>query len=173
MALRFASVILRNGSKTLRFKTPTRNFGWRARCWDDSLPAVIRQMNRSMQQMERDYLMSPSFSVLDVFKRLELPVNYEISQVDGARKMRWQLDLSNYKPEEIKVTVKEKNLMIHAKKEESDGKGGKSIQEYSKQVLLPDDANMNTIKSSFSNGVLKVDVDLPGSKTQEEIEIPK
>lgn len=80
-----------------------------------------------------------------------------------------KLDVVEYKPEEIKVTVKNNLLTIHAKKEVSKD-GAKIFKEYTHQYTLPEQVNPETVRSVFnSDGTLIVEAPI---KALESKEIP-
>ncbi|ESO93140.1 hypothetical protein LOTGIDRAFT_98752, partial [Lottia gigantea] len=86
-------------------------------------------------------------------KRLRHPI---VKRADGSEALELQLDLSNFKPEEITVKTSGKELAVHAKHEEK-SENSSVYQEYCRKFVLPDNVNPELVESTFSkDGILTI-----------------
>lgn len=145
-----------------------------------SLPSVIEAMERRMQLFERhlDHLMGrPADYRMQPWSSLKkFPKGLEVTKTDNGRKLNLELDMNHFNPEDIKVTLKDQALVVHAKREDHDGHGGRSFQHYYRRYPLPEDVKMDTFKSLLSKeGLLKIEAELPPAleaPKSEEVVIP-
>ena len=71
---------------------------------------------------------------------------------------------SQIHPNDIKITIKNHTLIVEAKKEKKSEDGSSSTrlyQEVTRKITLPENIDINEIKSVFDNGVLKIEAPLP------------
>lgn len=84
------------------------------------------------------------------------------------------IDLPGIDKKDISIETSGDRLVISGeRKEESENKEGtkRSYRQFSQSFLLPNDANLETITATSSNGVLKITVPKTGKKTAKKIEI--
>ena len=80
----------------------------------------------------------------------------EIAKEDDG-KFAVKLDLSGFKPEEIKVQLRGKELTVAGKHRSEEG-GFHLSRDYSRRVLLPDDADLSSVTSHLSKeGLLTIE----------------
>jgi len=87
----------------------------------------------------------------------------------GGNSYRINIDVSGFKPEDIKVSLKDRVLTIDAKMEQKSEDGSRLYQEMSRMYTLPANVEVNNLKSLLSNdGVLAIEAPISG-----EVEQPK
>lgn len=68
-----------------------------------------------------------------------------------------RLDVRHFKPEEVKVTVQDNNLIVSGKHEERSDEHGFISREFTRRYVLPDNVISEQLSSSLShNGVLSI-----------------
>jgi HSP20 family protein len=84
------------------------------------------------------------------------------------------IDLPGMDKKDISIETSGNRLMISGeRKEESESKEGskKSYRQFNQSFSLPDDANLEAISATSTNGVLKITVPKTGKKVSKKIEI--
>lgn len=84
------------------------------------------------------------------------------------------IDLPGMDKKDISIETINNRLVISGeRKEESEGKEGskKSYRQFNQSFSLPDDANLEAISATSTNGVLKITVPKTGKKVSKKIEI--
>ncbi len=84
------------------------------------------------------------------------------------------IDLPGMDKKDITIeTVGNRLIVSGERKEESEGKEGskKSYRQFHQSFSLPDDANLEAISATSTNGVLKITVPKTGKKVSKKIEI--
>ncbi|ESO82374.1 hypothetical protein LOTGIDRAFT_134575 [Lottia gigantea] len=85
--------------------------------------------------------------------RLRCPI---VTKPDGSKALELQLDLSNYKPEEINIKTAGKELSVHAKHEEKT-ENSSVYQEFTRKFTLPEGVNPEKVESTLSkDGILTI-----------------
>jgi len=132
------------------------------------LSSAFRALERQMHLVEKDvnhlmgraadHRLQPwSDSMLKDF-----PKSFEMTEAENGRKMNLKLDMKVFHPEDIKVTLKDKHLVVEAKREDHDGHGGRSFQHYYRHYALPEEVKTKTFKSVLTkDGFLKIEADCP------------
>ena len=83
------------------------------------------------------------------------------------------LDVSQYRPEDIEVKVKDNKLTVHAEQREGNTASGYVQREYYRQYTLPDDVDISLVKCSLSESrVLTVEVPRLAVESNRERFIP-
>jgi HSP20 family protein len=84
------------------------------------------------------------------------------------------IDLPGMEKKDISIETSGNRLVISGeRKEESENKEGskKSYRQFNQSFSLPDDANLEAISATSTNGVLKITVPKTGKKVSKKIEI--
>lgn len=84
------------------------------------------------------------------------------------------IDLPGMDKKDISIeTIGNRLIVSGERKEESESKEGskKSYQQFHQSFSLPDDANLEAISATSTNGVLKITVPKTGKKVSKKIEI--
>ncbi|CAI2353179.1 unnamed protein product [Caenorhabditis sp. 36 PRJEB53466] len=77
--------------------------------------------------------------------------------VNNDSKFALQLDVSHFKPEEMKIELNGRQLKIEGE-QETKSEHGYSKRSFSKTILLPEDADLAALKSAISNdGKLQIE----------------
>ena len=130
-----------------------------------------RSMNRLWREMDR---LSPFGAIRSrLFDWPYRTVPVETTE-DGQRLYKITLDLGpDFRPEDINVTVKDRFVTVKAKRE-SEEDGCKQLREFSYQYTLPEDVNLEQVKSLLTNGgTLTIEAPLPPPKEEPKAtEIP-
>ena len=113
----------------------------------DNWPAIPAPARMSALAMPADW-------------NMENPI---ITDKDGARKLKLQFDVRQFKPEEITVRTQDNTLSVHARHEEKSD-AGQVYREYRRQYLLPPSVNLETLASMLSpEGVLSISAPMPNA----------
>jgi HSP20 family molecular chaperone IbpA len=127
-------------------------------------------MERVFREMDR---LSP-FSLREwnpLGQRLWRTIPIETTR-DGQRLYKIELDLPDFEPKDINVTIKDRNVTVKAKKE-TESEGCKQYREYSYQYTLPNEVNVEHVRSLLTNeGLLTIEAPLPQLKEPQAQEIP-
>lgn len=100
--------------------------------------------------------------------RRTLPEPFETKLPTGERVYRIEVDLQNFKPEDIKVTIKKGEVFITAKSELLEG-SIKQNQEFTYQYTLPKEAIEEKVRSVLkTDGRLVIDSPLPEIETTQK-----
>ncbi|VDM53410.1 unnamed protein product [Angiostrongylus costaricensis] len=110
-------------------------------------------MERRMRQMER-MMLDPVCRTI----RTEV-LDKSVSEiVDNDSKFAVSIDVSKFKPEHLKVNIDGRCLTIEGK-EELEEENSYSMRAFTRQFVLPEDVNLDAIRSSLTNsGKLSVEV---------------
>nr|CAH0107097.1 unnamed protein product [Daphnia galeata] len=135
---------------------------------EPSFRSIIRDMERTMNHLYQD--------VGRNFNQAMLPRAIpHASLADDQKPMyRLNVDMSGFKPEEIKISLKDKMLNIHAKMDRKSDDGSRFYQEISREYLLPDTLKTEELKSIFTDdGVLCIEAPQPEAEKPQEIPIDR
>ncbi|KHJ93947.1 Hsp20/alpha crystallin family protein [Oesophagostomum dentatum] len=115
----------------------------------------------------------PSLLHIDIFDKLDhieealLPLRmllnkeedgFLIEVKEDESKLSISLDVSRFNPEELKVTLNGRILIIEGKQETNDERGY-SMRSFTRHLMLPESADIEKIRSSLtSDGKLKIEV---------------
>ncbi|GFR65625.1 alpha-crystallin B chain [Elysia marginata] len=96
------------------------------------------------------------------------------SQVENADKeFRIRLDLSHYKPEEVKISMDSHKISINAKHEERQDNHGFVSREITRTYKLPNDVDVNSATSTMNaNGTLSIKMLKKALEAPKEVNIP-
>ncbi|RUS75049.1 hypothetical protein EGW08_017185 [Elysia chlorotica] len=96
------------------------------------------------------------------------------SQVENTDKeFRIRLDLSSYKPEEVKITMDSQKVTVHAKHEERRDNHGFVSREMTRTYKLPNDVDVNSASSSMNdNGTLSIKLSKTALEAPKDVNIP-
>ncbi|KAJ1363036.1 hypothetical protein KIN20_022789 [Parelaphostrongylus tenuis] len=111
----------------------------------DEFLSDFRQMERRMRQVER--MMYDPLCHAIPSEVLQLSAN-EI--VDNESKFAVSLDVSKFKPENLKVNIDGHRLTIEGK-EELKEENSYSMRAFTRQFVLPKDVNLDAVRSSLTN----------------------
>ncbi|KAI1301783.1 Heat shock protein beta-1 [Halotydeus destructor] len=154
---------------------PKRTFLFRR----DPISALINEFDREFRSMEREFnralrgvggesqgfLPSMFRSTPAIHSGHEVPIR---TLEDGSRLYKAHFDMEGFKPEHVKVTLKDNVVSIKAKAEHKDADGCKLTRDYTYAFTLPAEVNADQVKSYIDNsGVLVIEAPLP------KMELPK
>ncbi|RUS73316.1 hypothetical protein EGW08_018927 [Elysia chlorotica] len=89
------------------------------------------------------------------------------------KEFRIRLDLSSYKPEEVKITTDSQKVTVYAKHEERQDNHGFVSREMTRTYKLPNDVDVNSASSSMNNnGTLSIKLSKTALETPKEVNIP-
>ncbi|RUS73315.1 hypothetical protein EGW08_018926 [Elysia chlorotica] len=96
------------------------------------------------------------------------------SQVENTDKeFRIRLDLSCYKPEEVKITTNSHRVTVHAKHEERRDNHGFVSREMTRTYKLPNDVDVHSASSTMNNnGTLTIKLSKTALEAPKEVTIP-
>lgn len=140
--------------------------------WNLARPAdfryVARDMDRAMERFERE--------LVDFFpfRRHFLPRPIAIEGVQQRPDAyHLNIDVQGFKPEEIKVSLKDNIVTIRAKMERTGEDGSKYQQEFSRELTLPENVDPAELKSYLSDGVLSIEAAYKPEEKPKEIPVSK
>lgn len=133
---------------------PWGDLGMQWRSMDNNMRHMERQMNNMLRQFEELVPIDRSREDWGV-------ANPIVTEKDGSRQLKLQLDVRQFKPEEISLKTKDNMLHVHAKHEEKT-KNSQVYKEYSRHFSLPEGLKVDNLKSVLSpEGVLTISAPLP------------
>ncbi|KAK6191447.1 hypothetical protein SNE40_003135 [Patella caerulea] len=92
----------------------------------------------------------------NLFKQLADLREPIITKADGSQALDLRLDVSNYKPEEISIATKGRELSIQAKHEEKD-ENSSVYQEFHRKFTLPENVDIDGLSSNLTkDGILTI-----------------
>ncbi|XP_076445735.1 alpha-crystallin B chain-like [Babylonia areolata] len=95
----------------------------------------------------------------------------EVANTD--KEFRINMDMRQFRPEEIHIKTKEKRLIISARHEERPDEHGFIAREFTRQYVLPKDVDPDTVTSSLSrDGVLTLKAPKKAIEASQERSIP-
>ncbi|XP_023219049.1 alpha-crystallin B chain-like [Centruroides sculpturatus] len=150
---------------------------WRSRDPFHDFESGMRYLERQMRDMEREMRrLYDNFNARDVFLSLTSPWfgrQVPIESSNAKEKFTLKLDVIGYKPEDIKVTVRNHILTIQARKQETTKDGAKVYREYTHQYNLPEEVDPDTVRSMCnSDGNLIIEAPLKFVDEPKTTEIP-
>lgn len=128
------------------------------------------EIQRTVDRAFRDF---DRFPFGGLFTRTPLSRTLPIETIEnGEHLVRFEIDLPDFKPEDIQVTVKEGEVHVKAK-HESNEKDLKQFREFSYCYSLPKDADIEKVRSILRvDGRLVIEAPLPEPPKLENKEIP-
>lgn len=144
--LRKSFPIVRQVSKTI---SPNTRGVWGLNRPTD-IQRIMRDMDRRMEAFEREFFKIPPFRYLQ-------PQILPIEGVDNNNNFNVNIDVSGFRPEDIKISLKDGKLKIEAKMEKTEN--GSTIQQHLvREFTVPDNLDEKTIESFLhNNGVLTIE----------------
>lgn len=71
----------------------------------------------------------------------------------------YKFNMSEFRPEDISITVTDTTLKIHALREETDGGHGKTYREFKREIGLPEGADVKRLKNALQpDGTLTIEI---------------
>lgn len=71
----------------------------------------------------------------------------------------YKFNMSEFRPEDISITVTDTTLKIHALREETDGGSGKTYREFKREIGLPEGADVKRLKNALQpDGTLNIEI---------------
>lgn len=152
-----APTVYGQGRWALRPVVQQRNFWGFPRPTD--FRVMLRDIDRQMEHFDRDVQSfirnAPAITSL-LPRALSLPV--EAVETAG-NTYRVNIDVSGFKPEDIKLALKDRLLTVEAKMEQKSEDGGtRFYQEMSRAYTIPENVDITNLKSLLtSDGVLAIE----------------
>lgn len=130
--------------------------------------SVFRDIDRAMERFEKD--MIDHFPFRRLLPR-SIPIQGVIQRGDV---YRVNVDVDGFKPEEINISMKENTLVIGAKMERKSEDGSKFQQEFTREMTLPEEVDLTTLKSFLGNdGVLSIEASYKSEAKPKEIPVSR
>nr|UQK61720.1 small heat shock protein [Magelona pitelkai] len=133
-----------------------------------------KEMSRLFDDLQHSNRFRPSF-----FRpwggRREQPasINQDVEVKYNEKEFSIKLDVQDYSEGELKVKVVEDRVVVSGKVQEKQDEHGFVSQEFSRQFLIPENVDPETIESSIcAEGVLTIQGQVTGAENIEEREIP-
>uniref|UniRef100_A0A023FQA5 Putative small heat shock protein ii n=2 Tax=Amblyomma TaxID=6942 RepID=A0A023FQA5_AMBCJ len=116
---------------------------------DRQLRHFEHEMSRTFRDLDRSGAFGPAFRWL---RSRDVPV-----ETGTAGKFQLQLDVSQFKPEDVKVSLSGNQLTVRARSEVKEGEST-YVREFSHSVTLPDDVDPDTVRSLLqADGSLSIE----------------
>ncbi|CAF0886954.1 unnamed protein product [Brachionus calyciflorus] len=108
---------------------------------------------------------SPSRVILSA--RNQNQSNQSSTVVQSTQPVTYKFNMSEFRPEDIAITVTDTILKVHALREENDSRGaGKTYREFKREIGLPFGADVKKLKNSLqSDGTLLIEIPVNGNET--------
>ncbi|KFD62667.1 hypothetical protein M514_03777, partial [Trichuris suis] len=136
----------------------------RSPCWDDRVGPwfprrdmfdEIGRMSRHVENLSRAMLAPFAY---DEPPRLTSAEREVSSVVNDKQKFQVSMDVRHFKPEELEITTRDNQLIIHGKHEEKKDEHGFVKREFTRAYWLPREVKAENFKSNLSaEGVLTVE----------------
>ncbi|CAG7719124.1 unnamed protein product, partial [Allacma fusca] len=140
---------------------------------DDGMVEYTRQMSMREQQATKEAQPSTSAECRESLAKTK--VKTETSTKDGKFSVSIPLG-KDVKPEDLKVTIKDRQLIVDVKTESKSEDGTSRLyQEFTKKIALPEEVNVSEVRTILTpEGVFKIEAPLPvaGPAKPQPIEIP-
>ncbi|WKY02777.1 hypothetical protein Q1695_016223 [Nippostrongylus brasiliensis] len=108
------------------------------------LPRFVEECMRDFRHMER-MMFTPLYRTAP----FEVPSEANSEVIDNDTKFAITMDVSKFKPEDLKVNIDGRQLTIEGKEEINDNHGY-SMRSFVRQWMLPEDVNLESIRSSLN-----------------------
>lgn len=168
----------RNLSRMCKHRTGIQRNYWRRRgdsfselssamqSVENYMKDVDREMNRVFGDFQR---LSPVkiprlFAPLDWGRSRDIPV---VSTDGDSRLYKLELEMEGMKPEDINITLRDNELTVTARRDEKRDDGSRFVRENSYHYTLPSEINPESVRSSYSNGILIIEAQLPALESKE------
>lgn len=116
---------------------------------DRQLRNVEHEMSRTFRDLDRSGAFGPAFRWL---RSRDVPV-----ESGAGEKFQVLLDVSQYRPEDVKVSLSGNQLTVRARSEVKEG-DSTYVREFSHSVTLPDDVDPDTVRSLLlADGSLSIE----------------
>jgi len=129
---------------------------------------MLRDVDRTMEKFERDFI--ESFP----FRRLtpqSIPIQGVVQRGDV---YRINVSMNGFKPEEITISLKENTLTVEGKMDRKMDDGSKFQQESTREMTLPDDVDVSSLKSFLgADGILSIEADYKSGRKPKEIPVSR
>jgi len=121
----------------------------------------FRDMDNQFRQLRRE--MDSVFRSLLGLDQVALDFKPEVVTEGDKKKYYLNVPVGRFRPENVKVSVKDRVMTVEAKVEEKSEDGKRRFyQEVSRQFTLPENVDLKEVKSLLTpEGVLKVEAPLP------------
>lgn len=107
--------------------------------------SMEREMGRTFRELERATgSWNPAFRWL---RSRDVPVE----SGEGGDKFQLQLDLADFKPEEVRVSLVGNQVIVRARSERKSDGGSTFVREFSHSVTLPDNVDPDTVRSVLNS----------------------
>jgi len=82
--------------------------------------------------------------------------------------------MNGFKPEEITISLKENTLTVEGKMDRKMDDGSKFQQESTREMTLPDDVDVSSLKSFLgADGILSIEADYKSGRKPKEIPVSR
>ncbi|XP_002411887.5 heat shock protein Hsp-16.1/Hsp-16.11 [Ixodes scapularis] len=117
--------------------------------FDHQLRSMERDMSRAFRDLDSHGYFGPTFRWL---RTRDVPV-----ETGSAEKFQLQLDVAQFKPEDVKVSLSGNQLTVRARAETKEGDSS-YVREFSHSVTLPEDVDPDTVRSVLqADGSLSIE----------------
>lgn len=130
---------------------------------------MLRDVDRQMDHFERE--MQSFFRNSPLVSLLPRSVPVEAAETSG-NTYRINIDVAGFKPEDIKLSLKDRLLTIEAKMEQKSEDGSRLYQEMSRVYTLPENVEVENLKSLLNDDILSIEAPLSGKEATKPQEIP-
>jgi len=119
--------------------------------------------SRSILNSARNTSQSSQFNTLSTNNSNTVAASSSSSS--SSQPVSYKFNMSEFRPEDIAITVTDTILKIHAVREESDNRGtGKTYREFKREIGLPFGADVKRLKNSLqSDGTLLIEIPVNGN----------
>lgn len=135
-----------------------------------SFENYMKEFDREMNRVFGDFRRMSPINIPRIFAPFDLGRSRDIPVVstDGDNKLyKLELNMQGMKPEDINISLKDNELSITARRDEKNEDGSRFVRESAYHYTLPSEINPDTVRSTFSNGILTIEAQLPALESKE------
>ena len=111
---------------------------------------MMNSLERSLQCVEPYWLDQPLLQECNIGNAVGKVIN-------NAEKFQVDIDVRQFRPEELSVNLKDNQLVVEGHQEERDDQSGRIERHFIRKYTVPDDINVENIESQLTDrGVLSV-----------------
>lgn len=121
-----------------------------------SQPLSSSSLNSAQHQQSAS---SSSMSSQQKQQQQQLQSQPQSSTISAASAASYKFNMSEFRPEDISITVTDTTLKIHALREEQDSGNGKTYREFKREIGLPQGADVKRLKNALQpDGTLTIEI---------------
>ncbi|CAG0883598.1 unnamed protein product [Darwinula stevensoni] len=180
MMIRSRCLLLAQGFLKTTYQLPAKGHQrfFTRRGWDPfhDFRSILQNVERQMNEFDRDMRGWINRNGFPPFAQLLPSMSRSVPiESDGSGdKYRISIDMEGYKPENIKVSLKDRMLTINAKVDTRGADGSQLSTEVTRQYVLPENVDVDGLRSHLdSDSILRIEAPQTPSEQSQEIPVTR